>query len=92
MRTKILNKIENKIENSKVLIILISLFLIFIIGGIIYLTLREDFICNIGKEEVVGDFKVEPNTTNNNQYCAVVDCVAFNTFQELNGGKERCVA
>lgn len=73
------------------MIILTMIFTFFIIGGIIYLELREDFICNIGEKEIAGDFKVDTDTMFNNHYCAVEDCVAFNDYNEKKGNEERCV-
>jgi len=73
------------------IIILAIIFFIFIVGGIIYLELRVSHYCDIGKDEITGDFKTEPDTFFNSRQCAIEDCSAFNKYQKEIGGEELCV-
>jgi hypothetical protein len=56
-----------------------------LIIGILFFTNPLKFKCDIGKPEVVGDYKIQGADSWNPKifhFCAVEDCVAFN---KLNG-------
>ncbi len=77
-----------------ILIILIGMIFILMIFGIDLLSWREKYTgydCDVGKNETIGDFKVDPDNFFNNKQCEIKDCAAFNKIQKEEGNKIRCV-
>ena len=73
------------------IIILCFFILILIVGIVLFSSMKASFNCNVGKNNIAGDYKVIPETFYNQRYCAIQDCVAFNEYQKSIGGKEQCV-
>ena len=63
-----------------------------VMGYVQFKTLK----CEIGKPEIIGDYLVTAkfmitNAPVASKDCEVRDCLAFNDYQKLNGGKGRCI-
>ena len=67
-----------------------TILFIIIVGTLIYADMRVSYSCDIGEENITGDYKVIPDTFYNNRDCAINDCVAFNNWSKENGRGETC--
>ena len=75
-----------------VIIIVLVLFLFtLMVYGFNFLSWRTAYGCDIGENETVGDFKVNPDGFFNSRSCAIEDCSAFNKIQKEIGSELRCV-
>ena len=76
---------------KETLTILCFFIFVLVVGIILFSSMKVSFDCNVGENNIAGDYKVIPETFYNQRYCAIKDCVAFNEYQEAIGGKEICV-
>ena len=70
-------------------IVVITSFII--VGYIIYQELKTSYSCDIGNNQIAGDYFVIPDTFYNNRACAIEDCSAFNNYQKSIGGESLCL-
>ena len=82
----------------KIIILIIVLGLMvfgFIMFGINFLEWRKPYGCDIGQEDITGDFKLTSSSWYNKFYnersCAIEDCSAYNKIQKEIGSDKRCV-
>jgi len=74
--------------------VVLSLFILILFGSNI-LSWREDYGCDIGENEIAGDYELTSSSWfekwYNERSCAIEDCAAYNKHQKDIGSKLRCV-
>lgn len=76
--------------NEKIFILILIIIFVIFSAVILYLEMKEDFICDIGKNDTMGDYKVLPPSFFNQRWCAVKDCNAYNIYWEKNCKEREC--
>ena len=65
------------------------------IFGISFLEWRDSYGCDIGENDIAGDYELTSsnwyNKWFNQRSCAIEDCSAYNKYQKEIGSKLRCV-
>ena len=82
---------------GKIIIIFLIILILFtlMIFGMNFLSWRDDYNCDIGKDDVSGDYELNSsiwfNKWFNERSCAIEDCAVYNKIQKELGSELRCV-
>ena len=76
--------------NEKIFILILIIIFVVLSGVILFLEMRDPFICDIGENNTMGDYKVLPPTFFNQRWCAIKDCSSFNNYWKENCKEKEC--